>query len=591
MQEKLTLGSSGEYGNVAELRSKSATPLTEIDSLSLKLSTLRHGDHLCSFYDDAKHQDAVLMSFINAGLVAGERCICVVDDRTIEGLTAELKKIGVNVEREQAKGSLQFINRSEWRNPGEFEIATMAEGVKKVVNQALLPEWRGLWIAVEMTWTLIPDIEPGVLGEWEAFWNKLIEGMPAVLLCQYNRRRISPAAVYLALKTHPFVVAANDLYRNFYYEPPDLFMNPNAYADRSDWMLKQFERSRKFEEEHAERLNQTALRIQAEESEKRIINIFESITDGFIALDPQWKFRYVNQHAAKILQRNADELSRKIFWDVFPEAIGTLFDRECRKSLTEQTPSNFEIFYPKIKSWFEVNVYPSPGGLALYFQDVTSRKEMEEKLRQSLNEKEIMLKEIHHRVKNNLQVVASLLGLQSEEISDPEVRAQFRESRDRVQSMALIHEKLYSSENLAEINLEAYIHELVRELISSYLTDPNRIAVQITVERMSLPLNISMIIAFILHELLSNCLKYAFPENGSGKIEIFLNTEGNEKAQLIVKDNGAGLPADMDLDNLNTLGLRLVRLLTKQLDATLEVERDKGTKFSLVFPISGNKAH
>jgi signal transduction histidine kinase len=232
--------------------------------LDKHLARLRHGDHACSFYDNAAEQEALVISFMKEGLARGERCVYVVDDRTVEDLISGLGRAGVDVSREQERGALQFIGKAQWRNPGDFEVTAMAEGVKKLVNQALAPGWPGLWVAVEMTWALSPDIDPGRLAEWEAFWNNLITDMPAVLLCQYNRRRIPPAAIYLELKTHPLVVTPHEVYHNFYYEPPDLFLNQGAYGERVEWMLEQFQRARALEEERARRLRDQVARAQAE---------------------------------------------------------------------------------------------------------------------------------------------------------------------------------------------------------------------------------------------------------------------------------------------------------------------------------------
>ncbi|HSE39861.1 MAG TPA: MEDS domain-containing protein, partial [Acidobacteriota bacterium] len=262
--------------------------------LDEKMSRLIHGDHTCSFYGSMMEQDAVLLSFIKAGLSRGERCICVVDDRKVEDFAQQLQSVNIHVEDEKKRGSLLFINRSQWRNPGAFDIPVMADGIKKLVQESLTPSWKGLWIAVEMTWSLSPDLEPEILGSWESFWNKLIDGMPAVLLCQYNRSRMPPAAVYYALKTHPLVATSDDIYQNFYYEPPDLFSNTCAHTERTNWILQQFQRQRSLEEERSFRLREQAVRLQAEAGHRRIANILESITDGFIALDSKWRFVYIN---------------------------------------------------------------------------------------------------------------------------------------------------------------------------------------------------------------------------------------------------------------------------------------------------------
>jgi PAS domain-containing protein len=284
------------------------------EELEKQLARLSHGDHACSFYNSAAEQEALVISFMKEGLARGERCVYVVDDRTVEELTTGLNRAGVDVSREQGRGALQFISRAQWRNPGEFEVAAMAEGVRRLVNEALAPGWPGLWIAVEMTWALIPDIRPDRLAEWEAFWNTLLTDMPVVLLCQYNRLRIPPAAIYLELKTHPLIMTPHEVYRNFYYEPPDLFLNQEAYGERVEWMLEQFQRARALEEERARRFQEQTARAQAEDARKRITSILESITDGFFALDSQWQITYLNKRAEQLLRRKREDLLGKNMW-------------------------------------------------------------------------------------------------------------------------------------------------------------------------------------------------------------------------------------------------------------------------------------
>jgi two-component sensor histidine kinase len=557
------------------------------EMLDEKMSKLIHGDHTCSFYDSMREQDAVLLSFVKTGLNRGERCLCVVDDRTVEIFIKQLHLMNIDAKKEQERGALIFVTKRQWRNPGAFDIPIMAEGVKKLVNESLSPSWKGLWIAVEMTWTLTPDIASDILGTWESFWNKLIEGMPAVLLCQYNRQRIPPAAVYYALKTHPLVATPDDIYQNFYYEPPDLFSNSLAHTERANWILEQFQRTRANEDERSQRLQEQAIRIQAEEGHRKLTAILESITDGFVALDSKWRFSYINGHAASVierLQKNAKELIGKNFWNEFPDIRGTTFEEKFRWAMAQQTPIHFEVCYGQLRSWFEVRAYPSSEGISFYFQDITTRKKTEDELRQSLLEKDILLREIHHRVKNNLQVIASLLGLQSSNVEDPHIRSLFKESQDRVRSMALVHAKLNGSENLAEIDLGVYIDDLANDLLSSYGLSREKISFNITVRGVLLPLERAISCAMILHELISNSIKYAFPGDKKGKIQVSLFEERPGMAVLSISDDGIGLPKGFEVTKAKSLGLRLVTLLAKQLHGAMTIVRKDGVAFHLTFP-------
>ena len=216
-------------------------------------------------------------------------------------------------------------------------------------------------------------------------------------------------------------------------------------------------------------------------------------------------------------------------------------------------------------------------------RDVTERAMAEEQIKASLREKEALLKEIHHRVKNNLQVVSSLLGLQSRSVGDPEMRKMFRESQNRIHSMALLHECLYQSENLSQVNFPDYIRELAAHLFHSYGVAPERIHLRTNLDRLALNLDAAVPCGLIVNELVSNCLKYAFPDGREGEIRIELREMQNGVTQLIVADDGVGLRSDLDWTTTKSLGLRLVRTLAQQLGARVEVSSQAGTEIQLTF--------
>jgi two-component sensor histidine kinase len=217
-------------------------------------------------------------------------------------------------------------------------------------------------------------------------------------------------------------------------------------------------------------------------------------------------------------------------------------------------------------------------------RDITQRVASEERLKASLHEKEALLKEIHHRVKNNLQVVSSLLGLQSRAIQDPEMRKRFQESQNRIHSMALLHESLYQSENLSQIDFPDYIRQLAAHLFRSYGVN-ERVQLKTDLDKLDLTLDTAVPCGLIINELLSNSLKYAFPNGRSGVIRIAMREEPEGRIRLVVADNGIGLASDLDWTTTPTLGLRLVRTLGQQLGATVEVNCRNGTEVQLAFPM------
>ncbi|MBE9228805.1 PAS domain S-box protein [Phormidium sp. LEGE 05292] len=223
------------------------------------------------------------------------------------------------------------------------------------------------------------------------------------------------------------------------------------------------------------------------------------------------------------------------------------------------------------------------GHLWMY-RDITERKKSESEIRTSLREKEILLKEIHHRVKNNLQVISSLLKLQSSYIKDDEALALFTESYNRVRSMALIHEKLYQSEGLARIDAVDYIRDLTDNLFRSYNVTKNSIKLNLLVEHIGLDIDTAIPCGLIINELVSNSLKYAFIDKGKGELFInFSHQEESNKVTLIISDNGVGLPADFDFTEIDSLGLQLVYNLIEQLDGQIEVSSAQGAKFTITF--------
>ena len=212
-------------------------------------------------------------------------------------------------------------------------------------------------------------------------------------------------------------------------------------------------------------------------------------------------------------------------------------------------------------------------------QDVTERRVGEERIRLSLKEKEVLLKEVHHRVKNNLQIISSLLNLQSKYIKDNEALEMFKESRNRIRSMTLIHEKLYRSKDLANIDVAEYIQNLSSNLFRSY--SAGRVSLKTQVDDILLGIDTVIPCGLIINELVSNSLKHAFPEKQG---EIFVNLHRDVgKFTLIVRDNGIGIPQNVDFRNTDSLGLQLVCTLTDQLDGAIELNRAGGTEFKITF--------
>lgn len=260
----------------------------------------------------------------------------------------------------------------------------------------------------------------------------------------------------------------------------------------------------------------------------------------------------------------------------------------------------------------EYEVAEEETNVVVSLKDITDRKRAEENLKTSYNElkatqkaslnimedlcrrrselavaleeKEVLLKEIHHRVKNNMQIVSSLLKFQSENIKESQYIEMFNECRNRIQAMSLIHEKLYSSKDTASINFKDYVEDLANNLFRFYKVSPAKIKLVIDVADVTFNIETSIPCGLIINEFISNSLKYAFPDNREGEIKISLHKIEKPKVVLVLSDNGICIPDDIDFRNTKSLGLRLiVNLSERQLDGKIELDRSNGTEFKIVF--------
>jgi PAS domain S-box-containing protein len=221
--------------------------------------------------------------------------------------------------------------------------------------------------------------------------------------------------------------------------------------------------------------------------------------------------------------------------------------------------------------------------------DISDRRQAEERLKASLAEKEVLLKEVHHRVKNNLQIVSSLLALQSKEIRDPELLGPFRETENRVMSIALLHEELYRSKDLARIDFVEYLKTIIRHLASAYDFPVGRIRLAVDAGPLTLDLGTAVPCALIVSELISNALKHAFPDGRQGEVHVLVGSSADGQVTLAVGDNGVGLPPDNGPRGDRSLGLRLLATLVRQLHGTVERRSDQGTEFLITFQNGGQQ--
>jgi PAS domain S-box-containing protein len=262
------------------------------------------------------------------------------------------------------------------------------------------------------------------------------------------------------------------------------------------------------------------------------------------------------------------------------------------KTVFSGTPQHFEAGFDRksgVKVWFEIYLNPiydenanvkEVSGIG---HDITEKKDAESKIKQSLKEKEVLLKEVHHRVKNNLQVISSLLNLQSSYVSDKKVIELLKESQNRIKSMSFIHESLYQSDDFSKVKFATYIQHLTSNLLLSYNPKGKKISLKQKIDDVFLNLDLAIPCGLIINELVSNSLKYAFVKKGKGELVLSIKVDKKDNVKILITDNGSGLPREIDYRNTQSLGLQLVMVLVSQLKGTIKLDNKKGAKFAITF--------
>ncbi|MFA6110438.1 MAG: PAS domain S-box protein [Candidatus Latescibacterota bacterium] len=330
-------------------------------------------------------------------------------------------------------------------------------------------------------------------------------------------------------------------------------------------------------------------------SEKRYRTLVETPTLVVALLDVQGNFLYVSPQVRRWLGYDPEdfyrdaEIIRRIIHPEDLEQFHLFFaarDGQALRDLEYRWRGRSGDYRWASCSLFPI--YEEPGDeqvnrISMYqmvIQDVTERKHVEDVVRDSLREKEVLLKEIHHRVKNNLQVISSLLHLQSADLKDESIRQIFSDSQHRIASMALIHEALYNSSDLARIDFAAYSQTLVQNLLDSFGISSAEIELELSIRSAPLTLDRAIPLGLIINELVSNSFKHAFPAGRRGRVAIGFEAPEGERFVLRVGDDGVGLPAAIDPERSPSLGLRLVQTLASQLRCRVELDRTAGTTFT-----------
>jgi PAS domain S-box-containing protein len=327
------------------------------------------------------------------------------------------------------------------------------------------------------------------------------------------------------------------------------------------------------------------------ESEKRYRELFINLSDAIIIVNEDNDILEMNPAAANLFGLQLKK-----------ERIINLYDFIEKKDIKKTKAKSIELRQKGEVKGLEINIIDAKArkktvelsSNAVYIdgvfkgsrdilRDITDKKIINDELRNSLKQKEVLLKEVHHRVKNNLQVISSILNLQSSYVEDEKTLNILQESQNRVKSMSFIHENLYRTKDFNKIDFPEYIENLTKSMIHSYQYSENNISLVLDLDDVLLSIDISIPCGLIINELLSNALKYAFPNNKTGTIFIGLKKESNKKIQIIFEDNGVGYTKGLDSENEGSLGMLLVRTLIEQIDGKIELLKHKGTKYLITF--------
>lgn len=326
---------------------------------------------------------------------------------------------------------------------------------------------------------------------------------------------------------------------------------------------------------------------QLQESEKRYRGIFDGVREAIFIESMDGRILDVSESACRMFGYSRDEMLKLMVYDLVPPGTQGIRAEDLVNTKEPGKPLEWvnvradgEIFPVELSA--RIHEIDGKEVVLVVVRDITMRKKSEEQLYKAIQEKEVLLRELHHRVKNNLQVMTSLLGLQSELLKDKKAKEALRVTQMRVKSIALIHEELYQAKDLAKVNFGEYLKLLVENLSDVYNAEP-RIQFHLDLNGSQLNVDTAVPCGMIVNELVTNSLKYAFPDNRGGNINIHLHPIEDSQFLLIIEDDGVGIRKDMDIAHHDSLGMQLVQILAQQLNGKVDMESGHGTRFKVTF--------
>ncbi|HWQ19813.1 MAG TPA: PAS domain S-box protein, partial [Methanotrichaceae archaeon] len=538
------------------------------ESIDANIQRVRRDSHHFIGLRKYRRRDGTLEDFeVNSNLItySGREALCVVARDITERKLAEerlssllrfqnemLDTAAIWIDMFDANGNITFWNRAAERISGYSRDEALGHA----------RSWKWLYPDPEHRAQMIERVREMLLK------NERVENFETSILCKDGSRRV--------LRWHS---------NNFLDKDGQMVGGIGIGADVTE--------SKKAEE---------ALR----ESRRRLEDIIDFLPDASVVIDRDGKVIAWNHAMESLTGVKAKDILGKGNYEYSLPFYGQR--RPILIDLVLRPQAEVEKEYSKIERTDDALIgesyMPNLGGGEVYLlgvastlcdcqgnivgaiecmRDITDRKRAEKELTASLQEKEALLKEVHHRVKNNLQIISSLLNIQARYIKDEIVTEVLEECRNRVRSMSMVHESLYQSENLARVNFAEYISNLTSFLFSSFGVDRQQIELKLDLDEVLLGIDKAIPCGLIVNELVSNSLKHAFPEYRKGSIRITLHRLEGDEVLLVVEDDGAGLPKSMDLQKVHTMGLKLVADLVKQIKGKLQINLSNGTEFRILF--------
>jgi PAS domain S-box-containing protein len=530
----------------------------------------------------------------------------------VEARTVELKRVN-----EQLLADIVMRRRAEAALAAEARFLRAQIEVAKVALSSLRPE--------DLARPLLETIGRAQGYAYGALWRVDGDGHTVTLVAAFGEGvgpvvRLSPPLSGLESYAASIIRTGRPAYHNRIWESPYGYLTVsetlNAQAllglplinrtgrvvgamtfaemeDANRFTLRDLTQGTVLANQVAQAIENSELFSEVNRLQEQYRVVTEALNDAVFTLDAEVRFAFGNAAGERLTGYRLEELLGRSFTDlVAPEDLPELIDRFRRADRGEVISPHVQIEMIR-KDGSRVPVELSMTNLVLDGQiighvgvarDITDRKHAEEQIRASLQEKEVLLKEIHHRVKNNLQIISSLLNLQSKYVNDPQALQMFLDSQNRVKSMALIHEILFRSRDITRIDFSEYIKMISVQLFRSYGANAKNISLEVHVDDIILDVDTAISCGLIVTELVSNSLKHAFTDGRDGAISVALFADDDDMLRLVVRDSGIGLLNYRPLRHVESLGLKLVNALVNQLAGTVKVDSSLGTTFMVSFP-------